>query len=160
MYSKGTLLGRLPALASAQCVDTTCHNDSSRWYVTYMLPEQNMYFNHDSSQCTLIAVKSGSLLLSQFWSSLLKWKMSFEATIAIVFGILQVGIGLITLWQQRQAHAQPQRPRRMHPLKSSEFVWLICCRVSNRRRMVVAPNVVQTLRYLGRATSCNSRTLK
>jgi protein-S-isoprenylcysteine O-methyltransferase Ste14 len=33
-------------------------------------------------------------------------KMSTEAAAAIVFGILQVGIGLAALWQQRQAQAR------------------------------------------------------
>jgi hypothetical protein len=32
--------------------------------------------------------------------------MSTEAAAAIVFGILQVGIGLAALWQQRQAQAR------------------------------------------------------
>jgi hypothetical protein len=32
--------------------------------------------------------------------------MSTEAAAAIVFGILQVGISLAALWQQRQAQAQ------------------------------------------------------
>lgn len=34
--------------------------------------------------------------------------MSSEVVTAIVFGVLQVGIGLVALWQQRRAQAQPQ----------------------------------------------------
>lgn len=44
--------------------------------------------------------------------------MSTEAAAAIVFGILQVGIGLTALWQQRQAQAR-QLQRTMPPKPTS-----------------------------------------
>lgn len=40
--------------------------------------------------------------------------MSTEAAAAIVFGILQVGIGLAALWQQRQAQARQQLQRTLN----------------------------------------------
>jgi protein-S-isoprenylcysteine O-methyltransferase Ste14 len=52
-------------------------------------------------------------------------KMSTEAAAAIVFGILQVGIGLAALWQQRQAQARQLQSTT--PLKSTNLVRLKSC---------------------------------
>ena len=57
----------------------------------------------------------------QFFSTSIKrqrYKMSTEAAAAIVFGILQVGIGLAALWQQRQAQAR-QLQRKTPPKRTS-----------------------------------------
>lgn len=52
-------------------------------------------------------------------------QMSTEATAAIIFGILQVGISLVALWQQH--HLQQERRRqRMLSLAADPFTKLTC----------------------------------
>jgi len=55
-----------------------------------------------------------------------------EAVAAILFGLLQFGIGLISLWQQRELRRAYRKCR-----QDSKRVWmLIACRRKERRKEI------------------------
>ena len=82
------------------------------------LSPNNYLFTFAAKLCLLKL--SSEVLAFYFATTVLSasTKMSTEAAVAIVFGILQVGIGLAALWQQRQAQAR-QLQRKTPPKRTS-----------------------------------------